>query len=460
MKRLRVELRLLFADRASLFIALFFLIAALGALWNGWQWQRARAAAVQAERQRGDDEVQTVRRELAAIAAGRLQLADASLPTRFVGRFQHRALLPPAMLSMTAIGLAESQPFAAQVSLFSVKHSLLEKHQFEDPLASYAGRFDLAFVIVYLLPLVVLAFAYDILSAERERGTLALAILQSGSMSRVLRAKLAARVLVVVAMIAVPLTALAFVAPPMHVALWGIVVFAYAAFWCALSVAVNLRSRSSSANATFLAAIWIVLLLVVPAALNLFATKAHPLPSRITELANIRAVNLATAESGERLLNQFLQEHPDLAAERADNGASQYFAIRQAQERSIAPFVQAFDEQLARQQRLISRYRILSPAIVADELLLEIAGTGPARFASYRAQLDRFLDRWRSYFVLRAFRGGLLTAHELGGMPRFAFTEEPVTPLLRRTAGGVLLLVLPVAMLMIFITARLRRIEH
>ena len=35
------------------------------------------------------------------------------------------------------------------------------------------GRFDLAFVTVYLLPLLVLALSYNVLSEEREQGTLA-----------------------------------------------------------------------------------------------------------------------------------------------------------------------------------------------------------------------------------------------------------------------------------------------
>jgi ABC-2 type transport system permease protein len=241
-----------------------------------------------------------------------------------------------------------------------------------------------------------------------------------------------------------------------EVLLWTAIVVAYAAFWISLAVALNLLGRSSAVNATMLAGAWIVLLVVVPAALSLYAARRHPLPSRLDALTKTRRINLSTAESGERLLNQFLQEHPDLAAEQNEGGSGQYFAIRQSQERHILPLVTALERQLARQQATIARYRVLSPAIGADELLLDVAGTGRARAERYRDQLRTFLDRWRGYFVGRAFRGGLVTPAELDGMPQFAFAEEPGATLARRTARGIALLLLPTLLLAAFSAWRLR----
>src|SRR5690606_2719667 len=38
------------------------------------------------------------------------------------------------------------------------------------------GAFDLAFVMVYLLPLLVISLSFDLIGAERERGTLAMVL--------------------------------------------------------------------------------------------------------------------------------------------------------------------------------------------------------------------------------------------------------------------------------------------
>lgn len=454
MKRLILELRLAM-DRSAIVVAALFLVAAAVALWNGVQWRDERMAAVEAERLRGVEELATVRSELAAIDNGTLAFANASLPTRFLGRFNHRALLPASPLSAAAIGRADQQPFAAQISLHAVRHSLLDKQQIEDPLALFAGRFDLAFVMIYLLPLAILAFTYDLVSSERERGSLVLAVPQAGSLGRLLRAKLAVRALLLLLLIAIPATALFFLAPAMEVFLWMMVVAAYAIFWIALAVAVNLLGRASAANATILAGAWLLLLVIVPAAMNVWVARRHPLPSRLDVLARIRAVNLSTAESGQKLLDQFLQEHPDLAVD-STSGAGQYYAIRQSQERNILPLTLALETQLARQQSVIARYRIFSPAIVADELLLEIAGTGRTRFGRYETQLGEFLDRWRAHFVTRAFRGGLVTRAELDAMPQFSFVEEARNAMTRRTTRGIAMLLAPALLLIAWSGWRLR----
>ncbi|MEX0274536.1 MAG: ABC transporter permease, partial [Flavobacteriaceae bacterium] len=46
--------------------------------------------------------------------------------------------------------------------------------EMSSPVQLLFGSFDLAFVIVYLLPLLIIAFSYNVLSAERESGTLRL----------------------------------------------------------------------------------------------------------------------------------------------------------------------------------------------------------------------------------------------------------------------------------------------
>ncbi len=455
MKRLATECRLA-ASPALTMIAVLFLATSAIAIWNGMSWRSQRIAAVEAERGRGVEEIETIRRELAEIEAGKLEAVNATLPTRFLGRFNHRAILPAPPLSVGSIGQADLHPFAAHVSLFSVKHSLLDKHELADPLALLAGRFDLAFVMVWLLPLVILAFTFDVISRERERGILSLALAQSGTLPRLLRAKLGARALLLGVLIAIPLFFLLLLAPPFNVALWAATLVAYALFWIALAVAVNLWGSSSATNATILTGAWLLLLVVMPAALNVHVTRKHPLPSRLDALAEIRSVNLDTAEAGERLLGQFLQEHPDLAAAQGGPGAGQYYAVRQSQERNILPLVTALEEQLAAQHTAVARYSVLSPAIITDELLLDIAGTGRLRFESYHAQLRLFLDRWREHFVGRAFRGGLVTPAELDGMPHFAFAEEPLSATAGRASRGIALLLIPTFLLVGITTWKLR----
>ena len=53
----------------------------------------------------------------------------------------------------------------------------------------WPGRFDLAFVLIYLYPLLILALTYNLLSAEKEQGTLALALSQPVSLRTLVSAR-------------------------------------------------------------------------------------------------------------------------------------------------------------------------------------------------------------------------------------------------------------------------------
>ena len=67
--------------------------------------------------------------------------------------------------------------------------------ELENPQRLLSGRLDLAFVLIYLYPLLILAISYNLLSAEQEQGTLALLLSQPVSLRTVILAKVAVRVL-------------------------------------------------------------------------------------------------------------------------------------------------------------------------------------------------------------------------------------------------------------------------
>ncbi len=82
-------------------------------------------------------------------------------------------ILPDAPLAIAAVGLSDLYPHAFKVSAGS-KDSFLFVDEIANPAHLLSGSFDLAFVIVYLYPLLLLALCYNVLSGEQEQGTLAL----------------------------------------------------------------------------------------------------------------------------------------------------------------------------------------------------------------------------------------------------------------------------------------------
>jgi ABC-2 type transport system permease protein len=63
-----------------------------------------------------------------------------------------------------------------------------------------SGRFDLAFVILYLYPLLILSLGYNLVSGEKEAGTLALTLSQPVALRTLVAGKVAMRFAFVLAL--------------------------------------------------------------------------------------------------------------------------------------------------------------------------------------------------------------------------------------------------------------------
>ena len=236
----------------------------------------------------------------------------------------------------------------------------------------------------------------------------------------------------------------------------------YGLFWLALAAAVNALGRSSAFNALALVASWVLLVLVLPVALNLAVTLASPAPSRIelaarTRLAAIQGLNRYQAMLGADY--RYVAEPQALLPkdgkfEVASRRRAQYLVGRDT-DREIEALVDHFDQQLAGQQALVDRWSWLSPAIVANEALTSLAGTGSPRYLRLRQQVAQYHAQWKAFFEPRLLQGLAMTEADLRALPRFAWREPPRALLWSDVGRGVLQLGLPALLLAVWTRRRL-----
>jgi ABC-2 type transport system permease protein len=101
-------------------------------------------------------------------------------------------MLPTAPLGPVALG--QSDLFPSQYDVTNQSSVVfMNPSDIESPWHLMSGHFDLAFVIVYLLPLLIFALSYNLLSAERENGTLRLLLSQPLRLRTLLAGKLSVR---------------------------------------------------------------------------------------------------------------------------------------------------------------------------------------------------------------------------------------------------------------------------
>ena len=300
---------------------------------------------------------------------------------------------------------------------------------------------------VYLLPLLVLALSFNVLSEEREQGTLALTLSQPVSARDVVGAKLAFRALLVVGLAAgvslLGILATGSFAASGRVLLWCAAVTMYALFWFALAAWVNSLRRSSAWNATVLVGAWLVLVVVLPAAINIAAGLLHPLPSRVEMITAQREASNDAVNRRSELLARYLEDHPEMAsgvvADEPGLGALAWAATDAVNGR-LEEVTAVHDTRRAEQLALIRRYRFLSPALLAQGVLTDAAGTGDARFARFQSQVRDFAEQWRQFFVPAILADERMTAAVLPDVPTFRFVDEQPADVARRAAVPLLVL--------------------
>lgn len=467
---LRHEWRALVADPAVWVVTLAF-IAAIGyGVWNGARWVGFQRTALAAAADEESTRHKALQAQIEDLEAGRSTVSpfrDPRSPANAGGRLAPRyAALPPAPLAALAVGQSDLLPYYFRVST-DARDSVLAATEIENPQRLLVGRFDPAFVLIFFYPIVILALSYNTLSAEQEQGTLALTLSQPLSIATLLSAKVTLRALILVGVVIVTTLSALLIGgmDPMapgaatRLLLWLAAVVGYGAFWFALAMLVVSFGLSSAANATVLAGAWLVLVVVLPAVFNLAAGTMFPVPSRMDLVQAVRVASDEANAAGSQLLAGYYEDHPELATGDAAQAMTDFNVIRVAVnadvEQRVRPVVTRYETQAASQQRLIDRLRFVSPAVLMQGALDDVAGTGHGRHQAFVRQVDAFHTTWRGFFTPLIFRKASFLDYATA--PRFAYVEEAGSAVVARVWPSVLGVVLPALALGGWALVRVRR---
>jgi ABC-2 type transport system permease protein len=461
------------ADRLSLMVALILFAAVGYAMVNGQSWMNKQQQAVHAAQTEESVRLQELKDNLGKIDAGSLKPTKAyenPANAYWVGN-RHAAtyaVLPPTALAATAVGQSDLNPPYIKVSADN-KESFALNEEIENPGNLLIGNFDLAFVVVFLLPLLIIALSYNLLSAEREQGTLAITMTNPVPLWVLIAGKLSFRVGLVFSLMA-SITVMGLIAigtdlfsmdSLIRLGWWIVLLFTYMLFWFALAQAVNVLAKSSAQNALILTGLWIVILLVLPTLISITVNMAYPVPSRVAMVGLIRAAQTDANKEADATVARFEQEHPEMTAvpvsKDDDTTASRKrVLVQQAAADRIAQIMAGYDQQLAQQQRIVDSLRFLSPAIVMQEALNAVAGTDNSRYQHLSGQVDAFHRVWQGFFLPKVLENTPLTLADYQHFPHFSYVEQAISETTLRLFGGLLGLVAPIALLVLFSVSRIR----
>jgi ABC-2 type transport system permease protein len=459
---MRGEPLILVRDSAVWIVSVSLSLLMLGSLANGHRFvaaqERTRQSAL-------EDEARAYRARRADVVSYELQppapvdptipnLSDPRNPYA-VGQAGRIATLPLDPLALTSIGQFDLLPLQDNPSIRTRQRTVADKYGLENPLGLLAGRFDAAFVVIYLLPLLLIAVTYNLVSLEREQGTLALLAVQPVGLRRILLRKLALRSAAILLPAGIVMVAAlaAWSGPwqrdtPLRLLSWLLIVGIYAAFWLGLAAWINTRRLASTTNAILLVSVWLLFVGVIPSALNVVVNVLRPAPSRLELLAAIRDRSIDQRRDGKHLAEQFYADHPELARSSgvALNTNVTGTMTHIEQDRRTLPLEREFESRLLAQQQLVRRVRFVSPAIVVQEAFNDLAGTSLFRYQHFRDQVRTFREQWISFFHPLIFGDAELHPADYDRMPKFAYRHEPSNQLEVRIASSILGLLFPASL--------------
>lgn len=292
----------------------------------------------------------------------------------------------PHSLQALTIGQSDNQPFYYNIWVYNNVYNTRQV-ELRNPSKLLAGNFDLAFVIIYLLPLLVIASCYNVLSADREAGITGLLSVQGLTMHKIVSGRLLFRGILAFFLILL-LSITGFAANGIYDAYsifcWLGIALSYLVFWITLIYAVVSAKKSSSVTALVLVGCWVIFLLVIPSLINNFQRTEDAGRIRIAD-ADREFSNQLWEMDKKVLIDTLLQVRPDWRK----------FSVKDTNEvRSIAYSYldmlnmnrvgKGVDNSALKEQQRLKKFNFINPAFCAQLLFNKLARSEIEDFVAFR----------------------------------------------------------------------------
>ncbi len=442
---LALEMKLL--SRNKVLVALFgiMLLMLLSALWIGNSMYRKQQQTIGKIRTHEAEMLDSLKTRIRRIEANQMVhpgfIWDDPTFAYNVARNEGPkfAVKQPSVLQALTVGQSDIQPFYYKVYI-NKKQYLTYEGEIDNSLLQFIGNFDFAFVVIYLFPLLIIVFTYNVLSSEKEQGTWVLLKTSNQSLANLIRLRVSIRYLLftglfwlLVIPIMVVLLGSSFLVTPQW--WWTFtLVSMYFGFWFSLSFLVNSFSLSSTVNAMVLIFLWLFTGILIPNLLQIGLTQAYPIPSRISLTTEERkAVNSYFEKDGQELTREVFSSPRTLIRQASIVTPGMVYGygviVYKSQEIKDAAAEVAEQKllgQIEKQQAAIRAFQLISPALMMQEELSALSGTHWYQFNAFSREVDAFRKRTQQFYYPKMAHESTyrtFSVDDAGAIPAFSPKE-------------------------------------
>ncbi len=360
----------------------------------------------------------------------RIQRIIATLPTSLAysgGNFN--ALLSPSPMMILSSGASDLWPDRFTITAYSQRRNL-QREDIASPWQLEAGVWDVTTLVVYLLPLVIVAFTYNVVADDRERGTLAIILSNPIRLDHWVLANLLVRSLTAIVLV-LPFSLLPiilaygsdqFQTVATSASFWGLLVAVYGLFWMTVSLFVVGLGRSSLNNGIVLVVFWFALVAVVPNGVAEFAQARQPVLSQQELITSERAFREAAERDGKELKDRYYKQHPEVkrpSHEQDRYNQTHWDIVRLETDRQTQPLIR---KSLAQVEARFGIHRwgmAGSPALACKLAFDDLSGTSVGQHVQFCLRASEFDEDFKTFFQPRMMSREELTLEDYDQMPAF-----------------------------------------
>ena len=371
---------------------------------------------------------------------------------------------PPAVLGILVSGEESPLGRVAKVDV-AFEPKLVDSKYESNPIFAVFGDLDLTFVTKTVLSLLAILWAYNMISGEKESGTLRLIL--SGAVPRhtlILGKAIGGFLCLFVVLLLFFLLSVLMVTLFSGVQLDGdawvrlgaiyAVYILYVAVFLSLGLLVSSRTHESAASLLALLAIWTVLVLVIPKVSVILAGQMVEVPSAHEVQAQKDAFLMQIQREAEQEVRDYMKKMKDDKTPDKEKRDKFLAYVQELQARQLERQAQEsgrLDREYENRQRSQAHLALalsrVSPASAMTFAATSLAQTGIDRHERFRTAVRAYKQEFITYVNSKLFSDidkekDKNTRIDLNGMPAFQFREESLSASVARVAPDVLVMAL------------------
>jgi ABC-2 type transport system permease protein len=343
---------------------------------------------------------------------------------------------PHKPLAGFSIGQSDIHPNVQRITIKTLEGQRYDT-DLVNPVSLQSGNLDLAFVLLYVFPLLIIVLSFNILSEEMERGTWTLVAVQARSKWAYLRTKFAVRAFLVFALwCLLLLVAISVLEVPwnLDLAVVAILSLAYLGFWFLLCYLVIGLKGATGYNAMALLAIWLFLLVLCPAALSAYLSKAYPVPEALTTMIKQRDGYHTKWDTDKmETLEAFYGHYPQFKSYGYPTEGFTwlwYYAMQQLGDDDAAQDTKALLKKMRAREKASAQLSSLLPNVHLQLSFNQLAGTSLREHLHFLEGTAHYHEHLRLFFYPKIFsNAGVDTVPWSGFVPENHENEETLVPM-------------------------------